>query len=65
MSDTAESEVTRLVDRATDAIEDSPGTGTPYEQWTKAELVERAKELKVVGPTRMSKGELIRALRAA
>ena len=33
------------VDDAIDAVEDTPGSGTPYEQWTKAELVERAKEL--------------------
>jgi hypothetical protein len=65
VSDTARSEVTSLVDRATDAVEDTPGRGTPYEQWTKADLVDRAKELNITGPTRMSKGELIRALRAA
>lgn len=53
------------VDDAIDAVEDSPGSGTPYEQWTKAELVERAKDLDIVGPTRMSKAELIDALRAA
>ena len=55
----------KLVDEAIDAVEDAPSTGTPYEQWTKAELVERAKELQIVGPTRMSKAELIAALRAA
>jgi hypothetical protein len=65
VSEAAESEVTDLVDSAIDAVEDAPGTGTPYEQWTKAELVERAKELEIVGPTRMSKKELIKALRAA
>jgi hypothetical protein len=65
VSDTAQSEVTSLVDKATDAIEDTPGSGTPYEQWSKADLVDRAKELKISGPTRMSKGELIEALRAA
>jgi hypothetical protein len=65
VSDAAEAEVTGLVDSAIDAVEDAPSTGTPYEQWTKAELVERAKELSVVGPTRMSKKELIKALRAA
>jgi hypothetical protein len=65
VSEAAESEVTDLVDSAIEAVEDAPGTGTPYEQWTKAELVERAKELEVVGPTRMSKKELIKALRAA
>jgi hypothetical protein len=65
VSEAAEAEVTGLVDSAIDAVEDAPSTGTPYEQWTKAELVERAKELSIVGPTRMSKKELIKALRAA
>ena len=60
-----ETETTKLLDDAIEAVEDEPGSGTPYEQWTKAELVERAKELKIVGPTRMSKAELIDTLRAA
>ena len=65
VSDAAETQVVGLVDQAIDAVDDAPSTGTPYEQWTKAELVERAKELKIVGPTRMSKSELIEALRAS
>jgi len=65
VSDAAETEVSDLVDSAIDAVEDAPGAGTPYEQWTKVELVARAKDLNVVGPTRMSKKELIKALRAA
>ena len=65
VSKTAAAETTKLLDDAIEAVEDEPGSGTPYEQWTKAELVERAKELSIAGPTRMSKAELIRALRAA
>ena len=66
VSDAAGTEVSGLVDAAIDAVDDdTPSRGTPYEQWTKAELVARAKELNVVGPTRMSKKELIKALRAA
>ena len=76
VSQSAQNEATKLVDSALDAVEDDvddaidavedkPGSGTPYEEWTKAELVERAKELNVVGPTRMSKAELIDALRTA
>jgi hypothetical protein len=61
----AEAQATKLVDQAIDAVEDAPSSGTPYEQWTKAELVERAKGLGIVGPTRMSKADLIAALRAA
>jgi hypothetical protein len=63
--DAAETETTKLVDGAIESVEDARGSGTPYEQWTKAELVERAKELRIVGPTRMSKADLIVALRAA
>jgi hypothetical protein len=65
VSDAAESRVGNLVDSAIEAVEDAPGSGTPYEDWTKAQLVDRAKELGIVGPTRMSKEELIGALRAA
>ena len=65
VAEAAERTATGLVDQAIDAVEDAPSSGTPYEQWTKAELVERAKELKIVGPTRMSKAELIATLRAA
>ena len=65
VSSAASTEATKLVDKAIDAVDDTPGSGTPYEEWTKAELVERAKELRISGPTRMSKSELIDALRAA
>jgi hypothetical protein len=65
VSDAAETEANSLVDAAIDAVDDTPSSGTPYEQWTKVELVARAKELNIVGPTRMSKKELIKALRAA
>ena len=38
--------------------------GTPYEQWTRAQLIERAKAAGVRNRTRLSKAELISALRA-
>ena len=41
----------------------TPGSSKPYEQWTKAELLERAKELDIDGRSGMSKGQLIKALR--
>jgi hypothetical protein len=53
------------LDDAIDAVEDAPGSGRPYERWTKAELLDRAKELEVEGRYGMSKAQLIRALRAA
>ena len=43
----------------------TPGSGRPYEQWTKAELLERAKELDVEGRSGLNKKQLIAALRNA
>lgn len=54
----------RTARRATAAVDDSPSSGTPYEQWTKSELYERAQDLDVEGRSTMSKHELIAALRA-
>lgn len=54
-----------VLDAAIDAADQTPGSGTPYEQWTKADLVDRARERNIAGPTRMSKAELIDALRAS
>lgn len=42
----------------------APGAGVPYEEWTKADLYQRAQELDVPGRSRMSKSELIEALRS-
>ena len=39
------------------------GSRPPYEEWTKDALYERAKEIGVDGRSRMSKDELISALR--
>ena len=65
VAETAQSAATKVVDDAIDAIDEQPGSGTPYEQWTKAQLVERAAEVGVPNRARMSKAELIRALRAS
>ena len=40
------------------------GKQSPYEEWTKDELYERAQELDIEGRSDMSKDELIEALRA-
>lgn len=40
-----------------------PGQGVPYEEWTKADLYERAQELDISGRSGMNKDELIKALR--
>ena len=37
---------------------------SPYEQWTKAELYERAQEVGIDGRSSMSKSDLISALRS-
>ncbi len=39
------------------------GSRPPYEEWTKDELYERARELEIEGRSDMSKDELIAALR--
>lgn len=39
------------------------GTSPQYEEWTKDELYERAKEIGIEGRSNMSKAELIDALR--
>jgi hypothetical protein len=65
ISQTAKHETTRALDRSIRAVDPSPGSGKPYEQWTKAELLERAKELEIAGRYGLSKRQLIAALRAA
>ena len=40
------------------------GEASPYEEWTKSELYERAQEVGIDGRSSMSKSELISALRS-
>lgn len=40
------------------------GEASPYEEWTKAELYERAQEIGIEGRSSMTKSELISALRS-
>lgn len=40
------------------------GSSPPYEEWTKDELYERARELDIEGRSSMDKAELIEALRS-
>jgi ElaB/YqjD/DUF883 family membrane-anchored ribosome-binding protein len=54
----------RTTKRAVAAVDPSPSSGTPYEQWSKADLYERAQELDIDGRSSMSKSQLIKALRA-
>jgi hypothetical protein len=39
------------------------GHSRPYEEWTKQELVRRAREIGIKGRSSMSKGQLVSALR--
>jgi hypothetical protein len=39
------------------------GSSPAYEDWTKADLVKRARELDIEGRSTMNKGELIKAIR--
>lgn len=54
-----------LADAAAKVDPDAPPRGTPYEQWTKAQLYQRAQELDIDGRATMSKPQLVKALRAA
>jgi hypothetical protein len=40
------------------------GKASPYEEWTKEDLMERARDLDVTGRSDMTKAELIEALRS-
>ncbi|WP_425070930.1 DUF7218 family protein [Sagittula sp. S175] len=40
------------------------GAASPYEEWTKDELYERAQEIGIDGRSKMDKSELIEALRS-
>jgi hypothetical protein len=52
----------RIANTPPDEIE-APGGDGAYEDWTKEALYEKAREVGVEGRSRMSKDELIRALR--
>ena len=62
LGDVIATETNRTVDSAIRAVDDKPH-GRPYEQWTKAQLMERAQELEIEGRASMSKPQLIKALR--
>lgn len=49
--------------QTTTAADGTPGSGRPYEQWTKAELYQRAQEREIDGRSTMNKDDLIEALR--
>ena len=62
----AERSTTALLDDATRAIEpDGDDKPASLDDWTKADLYERAQALDIDGRSSMSKRELVRALRAA
>ena len=62
----AERSTTALLDDATRAIEpDGDDKPASLDDWTKADLYERAQDLDIDGRSSMSKRELVRALRAA
>ena len=56
-------ESNHVVDELTRKAKDQPRSGTPYEEWTKAQLMDRARELDVDGRATMNKAELVDALR--
>lgn len=40
------------------------GSSPSYDDWTKADLMQRARELEISGRSSMSKGDLVKALRS-
>jgi hypothetical protein len=62
---TAVSEARNTARKVTSTATDIPGSGTPYEDWTRDALYERATELDIEGRSGMTKDELIKALRSA
>jgi hypothetical protein len=65
LSASADREATDVIDAAIEAVDDTPSRRRPYEEWTKAELLDRAKELDVPGRYTLNKKQLIAALRRA
>jgi hypothetical protein len=59
----ADRQANHVVDEASRRLSDSPSRGTAYEDWTKAQLLDRARQLDVDGRATMNKAELIDALR--
>jgi hypothetical protein len=56
-------EANHVVDETTRKVNEEPSRGTPYEDWTKAQLLDRARELDIDGRATMNKAELVDALR--
>jgi hypothetical protein len=61
----AEQAAVALIDDATRAVERGDATPAALDEWTRAELYERAQELDIPGRSTMDKRELIDAIHAA
>lgn len=53
----------RIANTPPDEVKPPGGGGRPYEEWTKDELYDKAREVGIPGRSRMSKDELIKELR--
>ena len=53
----------RIANTPSGKISSKGGQGRKYEDWTKEDLYDKAKEVGIEGRSKMSKKELIRALR--
>jgi hypothetical protein len=54
----------RIANTPPDEMEPRGGGGAPYEEWTREELYEKARDVGIEGRSGMSKDELIEALRS-
>ena len=59
----ADRQANHVVDETSRVVADRPAPGTPYEEWTKKQLMDRARDLDVDGRATMNKAELVDALR--
>lgn len=64
VGETISTQANRTADAALRAVSDKPASGTAYEQWTKTQLIERARDVDLEGRGSMNKAELIAALRS-
>lgn len=53
----------RIANTSRTAAAKRGGSSPPYDEWTKSDLYDRAKEIGIDGRSKMSKSELIDALR--
>ena len=65
VADEVDSAANALLDQAERSVDDTSGRPASLDDWTKADLYDRAKELDIDGRSAMDKDDLVAAIRAA